>query len=196
MIRSYESQAAEMPYQTAFYWRSRAIARPGALIRSQFLDALKTWDNITVESALETVREQIFEHPFGLEYYYAGNVDHDRAVAIARKMTNMVKKLTGVQRFVDVEDERYDVPVQVVSLPEKSCFRLQVNNTVQTNNAIFITYELSGYSRENYYRAKILAQMLEKSIFYILRTQKQLGYIVSSGLKADYNAVLSFYVIV
>lgn len=117
-----------------------------------------------------------------------------------------MKNLTnGSRNFKDVEDARYHTNSRVVVLPENSvsaaarnftCYRLQVNNTVQDNNAIFFSYELEKYSEEGWLRANILGQMLSKSVFYVLRTQKQLGYIVSSGIKTDYTAVMNFYVII
>ena len=216
-VRSYVSKAAEMPYQTAYYWRSKTVARPDGLNRDMILEALQTWDNISLDTSLAMVRDMFLNNDLALEFIIAGNVDHEKTLDLVRNLTEKTKTLTKGRNFTSTEDPRYHVFSRVLRLPENkisenqavknpkilspntrnyTCYRLQTNNTIQDNNAIFFSYELEPYSKEAYLRANILSQMLSKSVFFVLRTQKQLGYIVSSGIKTDYAAMLNFYVII
>ena len=123
-----------------------------------------------------------------------GNFDRSEALDIVSTIDKTISFATSTR-------DRYPARLRALPLPaskpDESPTTLKISepNPANDNAASHITLQSLGTSEKDHVLAEILSAVIEEPFFDDLRTKQQLGYIVSSGVRAvDQSRTLSVIV--
>ena len=123
-----------------------------------------------------------------------GNFDRSEALDIVSTIDKTISFETSTR-------DRYPARLRALPLPtskpdeSQTTLRISEPNPANDNAASHITLQSFGTSEKDHVLAEILSAVIEEPFFDDLRTKKQLGYIVSSGVRAvDQSRTLSVIV--
>ncbi|KAF0694416.1 Aste57867_14713 [Aphanomyces stellatus] len=181
LVRGYANAALEEPHQWASHVRQHVLLQPKWTVQEKL--AAATQDNADL---FLTHANALFGSAY-MEAFCYGNVNEATALVM----------LADVERSVGAGRATHNgvVPARHVRLVGNHTVRERNQNPANPNAATHVVYQLGEESTELRAQTALLAHLVKVPCFSQLRTQEQLGYIVSSGQQVAHG-VVSFYVTV
>mmetsp|Transcript_24900 Transcript_24900/g.45085 ORF Transcript_24900/g.45085 Transcript_24900/m.45085 type:complete len:1154 (+) Transcript_24900:107-3568(+) len=190
ITRGFSAFDAKQPYGLAIYYSTLALTPLRfQYTNSQLREALKS----TTLSDLTTYAKSLWSSGKG-EALVQGNLDKNEALRLVSSIDNTLG-------FKTISSDEYPPRLKVLHLPRISpgAFPTRISTSVpnvsNSNAASQLTIQCLGRSQKDHVIIEILSAILEQPFYEELRTRQQLGYIVSSGVKAiEETRVLSLIV--
>lgn len=190
LMRGLAAFKVKQPYSHAIYY---------ATLTQQPRNFQYTNDQLIAELK-ETTLDQLKDYVRNLwssgkgEALVQGNIDKEEALQI-------VDALDKTLAFETITSDKYPARLRALPLPitkpGQNPIRISISEPNPSNNnaASHITLQNLGTSEKNHVLIEIISAIIEEPFYNELRTKKQLGYIVSTGIKAvDQSRTLSIIV--
>lgn len=162
------------PDTHAVYWTS-LLSRPGSLPRAESLEILcaMTLEDLKSHHARWMKR-------LGAELFVCGNATADHSKAIYESCL-----ATLAARGIEPLPLSELVELDQVSFNPGSYIRLQapVPNEKEENSAVYVHFQAGVLDMKEKAALRMIHQIMKEPCFNELRTQQQIGYIVSAGLE-------------
>lgn len=190
LLRSLNAFNVKQPYAHAVYYSS-LLMQPKAFqySNSDLLDAVQ---KVTL-SDLKAYASSLWSSGKG-EALIQGNLDETEALDI-------VKSIDSTLAFETISADQYPTRLEPIKLPivkeGSNPTKLAVSepNSSNNNSATQVVIQCLGESDKDHVMLEIINSILNEPFFEDLRTKQQLGYIVTSALKAIGNTrTISFVV--
>jgi insulysin len=133
-------------------------------------DYLQTLDSIALKDVQDYMQE--YSQSIQADVLVYGNFYEAEAVKLAKVVENTVNLSSA---------DLPDIPSRVVSLPAVEKPYLYVDTLEHNDAAVIQYYQASGDDAVQQIHMAMLAQVLGSPFFHSLRTEQQLGYIVSAS---------------
>ena len=190
LMRGLAAFKVKQPYSHAIYYAGLTqIPHTFQYTNDQLIAAVK---DTTLDQLKEYVRA-LWSSGKG-EALIQGNIDKDEALEI-------VDALDKTLAFKTMTSDKYPARLRAlplpITMPDQNPVRLSISepNISNNNAASQITLQNLGTSEKDHVLIEIISAIIEEPFYNELRTKKQLGYIVSSGIKAvDQSRTLSLIV--
>jgi insulysin len=179
IVRGLSAFDVKQPYAHASYYSYLLLQQPGfQYTNAEMRDAIK---KVTLFDLLSYVGS-LWSAGKG-EALVQGNLDEKEA----KELVNTIDKTLG---FMTIPES--DLPLRAKALPlptkatKKAPTRLIVSepNPSNENCAAHVVLQNLGATEKDHVMIELLSSIVEEPFFAELRTRQQLGYIVSSGIRA------------
>lgn len=190
LLRALSAFKVKQPYAHAIYYSSLTQQpRNFQYTNDELVDALKT---TTLPQLIEYVKT-LWASGKG-EALIQGNYDK-------REALDIVDTIDRTLSFKTITPDQYPARLKALPLPvtapDDKPTRLSISEPNPSNNnaASHITLQCLGVSERDHVLIEIISAIIQEPFYDDLRTKQQLGYIVSSGVKAvDQTRTLSVIV--
>ena len=179
LLRALSAFNVKQPYAHAIYYSSLTQKpRNFEYTNDQLVAALKE----TTLDQLEEYVKNLWSSGKG-EALIQGNYDREEALDIVNTIDNIIS-------FKTINASQYPARLKALPLPITSPgtnpTRLSISEPNPSNNnaASHITLQCLHTSERDHVLIEVLSAIIEEPFYDDLRTKQQLGYIVSSGVKA------------
>ena len=183
LLRALSAFKVKQPYAHAIYYSSLAqMPRNFQYTNEELVSALKE----TTLPQLVNYVKKLWASGKG-EALIQGNYDKKEALDI-------VNTIDQTLSFNTISSDQYPARLKALPLPTERPTRLSISEPNPSNNnaASHISLQSLGTSERDHVLIEIMAAIIEEPFYDDLRTKQQLGYIVSSGVKAvDRSRTLS-----
>ncbi|KAG8188554.1 hypothetical protein JTE90_007162 [Oedothorax gibbosus] len=171
--RSIGNFRAEQPYQQATYYNALLLAERHWTNE----DLLNCLDEITIEAVQEFIPR--FFSRVCIEALMYGNLQKQQALGLMTIVESILRKNM---------DSKYLMPSQLirereVQLSDRCHYVYEAVNEVHSSSSVDTYYQCGVHETRSKMLLKLLADLISEPCFNYLRTQEQLGYIVSSSSK-------------
>jgi len=183
------------PYQQAYTFQSSMLKKGGGNFLPE--EEIEVLEKITFEDLL--FFHENFFRTVRLEGLFVGNMTKDQVIHVSQNIEKIVSSLRTQHATLPKEE----IPeVRIVHIPNNTTWFFENHSknhdnseNKETNSAILSFFQ---FEKENpYFRVlmSILGNYLKEPCFNQLRTDEQLGYIVS-GFNAEMRGILCYLVLI
>ncbi|XP_003737238.1 insulin-degrading enzyme [Galendromus occidentalis] len=170
LVRRLKNFRAEQPYQHAIYYSNMVLTEKYWSYEEQ----LAAMADCTVEKCDEFLGK--FLQRVSVESLVYGNLRSEEA----HNMSNAVRRILKIGELSFDETQNF----REHRLNDGQVYEFNATNEVHPNNSVMTFYQVGALDTEDIHRIalnELLCQILEEPCYDVLRTQEQLGYIVTGG---------------
>ncbi|KAG1675762.1 hypothetical protein FOA52_012418 [Chlamydomonas sp. UWO 241] len=194
-MKAYRNMRFQQPYQWAMYRQELLLN----LSRWRVEEYLEVAPGIGAEQLTEFVSKRLLSkvHVVGL---CVGNIPQTEVDAMAGQLNSLLRAgppgLSARPLFAtEARDTRVLAMPDAAECPGGVLFVERGPNPSDENSAVVVTYQVGPDELRRNALHQLLVQLLKRDAFNTLRTQQQLGYIVSMFSKFEHRVQLTQFVI-
>lgn len=180
LYRGLKSFDVKQPYAHSSYYATLLITPPNYLYANSELRTVLPTVSL---SDLRSYAEKLYRYGNGMALIQ-GNLDETEALVLVDKVDRAFKFVTG--SIAERPSKLVTLPLPLVPPGKKlTVLKISEPNFSNQNSASQVIIQCMSRAVKDQMLIQILSAIIEQPFYDDLRTRQQLGYIVSSGIKAS-----------
>lgn len=178
-VQELQNFPSQSPMSQCFHYFTMCI-QEGGWTKSELLNDMKAAAHdgglLLGPASLQQFIDQLFTDVH-LDMLVYGNAEESSTLELARTAERSLAASRTVTALPPLLVRRH---FRLVQLPQGSCYRYRVNNDVHPNSFLMNYYQFGVEDLHSNMLLELFTQLMREHCFDVLRTQEQLGYIVST----------------